>query len=172
MFGSTPAERFWAKVEVLRPDDCWPWLAYRDKQEGYGEIRVAKKQMRAHRFAYELAHGPIPAGTQIDHVCHNETDCPGGPDCPHRGCCNPAHLEAVSGAENTLRGKSFSAVNARKTHCNRGHALDGANVGRDDRGRRFCRTCKKTRNAKRDRKSRPGAAPTAPGTTGRSTSDA
>lgn len=45
----------------------------------------------AHRFAFELERGPIPPGMQLDHVCRMKC------------CCNPAHLEIVTGAENMLR---------------------------------------------------------------------
>lgn len=47
----------------------------------------------AHRVAYELWFGPIPAGLDIDHLCRN------------RRCCNPAHLDAVTRSVNLRRGK-------------------------------------------------------------------
>ena len=51
---------------------------------GYGMFFPSRgRTVGAHRFAWILTHGPIPAGLQ---VCHN---CPGG-DNP--GCVNPAHL--------------------------------------------------------------------------------
>jgi hypothetical protein len=54
---------------------------------------------------------------------------------------NPEHLEPVTGRENALRGESFVAANARKTHCPAGHAYDTTNTYVDKNGYRECRTC-------------------------------
>jgi uracil-DNA glycosylase family 4 len=76
--------RFWAKVR--KTDNCWYWLGWRDSW-GYGRFDIAGKKVRAHRFAYELLVGPIPAEWTIDHLCH------------HPACVNPSHLEAVTVAD-------------------------------------------------------------------------
>jgi hypothetical protein len=47
--------------------------------------------VKAHRIAYRLAKGPIPAGMIVDHGCGN------------RLCCRPDHLEAIPQSENTRR---------------------------------------------------------------------
>lgn len=75
-------QRFWAKVDKGAPDECWLWTGYTNN-DGYGKIGVNGKAESAHRVAYLLSVGPIPAGME---VCHN---CPNG-DRP--ACCNPAHL--------------------------------------------------------------------------------
>ena len=36
--------------------------------EGYVGIKVNNKTYKAHRLAWELTHGPIPKGYQIDHI--------------------------------------------------------------------------------------------------------
>ena len=82
------AERFWAKVN--KTDSCWLWTASVNRTTGYG--RFARRHgdgVDAHRFSYELAHGPIPAGLDVHHTCWV------------RHCVNPAHLEAATRAENT-----------------------------------------------------------------------
>ena len=126
-------ERFWEKVDQRGPDECWPWLAS-TTSHGYGTLRLwPTGALTAHRVAYELAYGEIPEGLTIDHLCRN------------RICCNPYHLEAVSLHENILRGNGRSAINARKTHCIRGHRFSAENTYITPNGRRQRRTCKRER---------------------------
>ncbi len=69
----TPLEqRFWARV--ARSDDpeaCWLWTGV-ILNNGYGVIKSLGSQRRlllAHRVAYELQNGPIPAGHYVCHRC-------------------------------------------------------------------------------------------------------
>jgi hypothetical protein len=98
---------------------CWLWLLALDKY-GYGRITISqptKKNREAHRVSYETFVGAIPSGLVIDHLCRN------------RLCVNPAHLEAVSRRENTLRSPiAIAALNIRKTHCKNGHLLSDENL--------------------------------------------
>lgn len=90
-------KRFWEKVDVRSPDECWPWLAYVGKR-GYGMMRLLdasrqQKVITAHRIAYTLVYGTIPCGeghfgTVIRHSCDN------------RVCCNPFHLDPGSHLDN------------------------------------------------------------------------
>jgi hypothetical protein len=58
------ADRFWALVRKSPdPDGCWEWVG-RIAKDGYG-------QLRAHRFAWTLLHGPIPEGQHVLHKCDN-----------------------------------------------------------------------------------------------------
>lgn len=120
--------RFWEKIAVPSPrTKCWLWTAALDIS-GYGVFRVAEKMVKAHRFSYTLARGPIPDGLQVDHLCRV------------RRCVNPDHMELVTNRENFLRG---SALTARLHHlgiCIRGHALAGENARRSG-GRVRCRIC-------------------------------
>ena len=99
------ADRLWAKVDrSAGPEACWPWMPA-PNENGYGKIRVGGQTRRAHRVAWELANERPPAG-DVDHICHNQdTRCPGGSTCPHRRCCNPAHLEDTDHRTNVLRGR-------------------------------------------------------------------
>lgn len=134
-------EMFWAKVAVGAPDECWPWLG-QINGDGYGLVTWNYVVGRAHRKAYELTYGPIAEGLTIDHLCHDR-DCLVVP-CPHRRCCNPAHLAAVSREENVMRGRSPFALHALKTHCPKGHEYSGDNL-RIRRGQRECRACGRER---------------------------
>jgi len=112
---------------------CWLWMRQINRY-GYATYRKSKKTLFVHRLTYTLVKGPIPSGLQIDHLCRV------------RHCVNPAHLEAVTKAENILRSPiSFVAINARRTHCQRGHLFDEANTltGKrsDGRTQRICRKC-------------------------------
>ena len=132
----TPEERFLVKVIVM-PDGCWHWSS-RHRVRGYAKFRVGDKLVSAHRWSYEHFVGPIPEGWTIDHTCHNrDTSCRGGPTCPHRGCVNPEHLEAVTRLENSERSPN-SAAN--RTHCPNGHAYDEATILPRKYGR-ACRIC-------------------------------
>lgn len=88
-------ENFWRYVD-RRLSGCWEWLGRRNKQ-GYGLFKVGSQHFRAHRYAYQLAHGEIPDGKMILHSCDNPP------------CCNPDHLRPGTALENAndvaLRGR-------------------------------------------------------------------
>ena len=81
-------EKFWDKVDVRGPDDCWPWLA--KTRSGYGRVFYPDRytEESAHRIAWMLTYGPIPKGGWILHHCDN------------RICVNPKHLHLGSHSDN------------------------------------------------------------------------
>lgn len=121
--------RFWSYVDITSPDNCWLWQGCLNR-DGYGVfVTPSCTSGLAHRFAYELFREPIPDGLETDHLCRV------------RRCCNPAHMEAVSHKENNIRGNTLTAINAKKTHCIRGHPYDAENTYITKNGSRNCRTC-------------------------------
>jgi len=130
---------------------CIQSRGYRN-DKGYAPISLGQRIEYAHRIAYLLHVGPLQPWLVIDHLCHNEDlTCPGGSTCLHRGCIEPTHLEAVTNSENILRGRATSAVNARRTHCLRGHELTPENcyARPDGKSHRACRTCIRMRQQAR-----------------------
>jgi hypothetical protein len=136
-------DRFFAKVE--KTSSCWIWTSAINTS-GYGHFYLDGRAAEAHRVAYTLLVGPIPDGFTLDHLCHHPDRCAGGKSCPHRRCVNPDHLEPVTRDVNTLRGGSFSAVYARRTHCQAGHPFTKENIYalRKDKRRR-CKICVRNR---------------------------
>lgn len=137
----TPSERLLAK-SIRQDNGCLIWTGIKSRH-GYGRMGYQGRNSAAvHRIAYLEWVGEIPAGMTVDHTCHtNDLSCTGGVLCPHRPCIEPSHLELVTATENTLRGRSFSVVNAAKTQCPAGHDYNEENTIWYD-GRRYCRPCK------------------------------
>jgi len=135
-------KRFWTKVK--KTDSCWLWTAKLSR--GYGRFWFEGRTLQAHRISYELIVGPIAAGLELDHTCHNaDKSCLGGKTCQHRRCVNPAHLEPVTHRENNKRGKTGQKTGAQhrsKTHCPQGHVYDKKNTYVTPNGRRNCRECR------------------------------
>lgn len=131
--------RFFAQTERDHRSGCLIWTGT-TKYDGYGQISIGQgadaKPLRryAHRVAWVYAHGrDIPAGLTIDHLCDNPS------------CVEWSHLRPATIRANTLRSSvAFVAVNARKTHCARGHEFTPENV-RTYRGGRHCRACNRER---------------------------
>jgi hypothetical protein len=144
----TTAERFWQQVEVRSPNECWPWTGSLNKH-GYGIFKADGVQA-AHVWIWQHVKGPVPKGYHVDHECHNnDPDCDSSSGtCPHRACANLRHLDAVPAGDNVRRGRGFSGLNARKTHCKNEHEFTPDNTYVFGDGCRSCRTCRNAATAR------------------------
>ncbi|HEY1668512.1 MAG TPA: HNH endonuclease signature motif containing protein [Trebonia sp.] len=135
------------------PDECWPWTGG-SLVGGYGVLYTlgtakTRRMVKAHRLAYEIAHdGECPP--TIDHTCHDGAECKLASLCPHRRCCNPAHLKAETAAGNASRAQA----GIYEETCRAGHRMNGDNAYEAPDGSRYCRKCAaaRARNARSDAK--------------------
>jgi hypothetical protein len=129
-------ERFDSKWTPEPNTGCHLWTAGTD-MHGYAQFRVNGKGLGGHRFAWVRAHGPVPDGLHLDHLCRV------------RCCVNPAHLEPVTVRENIMRSPLRGTQKMGITQCPRGHSYDDANTYRRPDGGRGCRKCIAEHNRRR-----------------------
>lgn len=126
----TPEQRFLSKT-ARNDSGCLLWTG--TTNHGYGSLKVGVITVRAHRFAWELVHGPIPDEMVLLHVC----------DTP--ACVEVAHLRLGTLSANMLDASSKKRHGqARKTACPKGHPYEQyaetyKRVGGGDR--RICLEC-------------------------------
>lgn len=135
--------RFWSYVALDPATGCLNWQG--GKSHGYGQFHVRRSPVRAHRFAFYLAYGWLPAKPELvlDHRCNDPS------------CCSVHHLRAVPEWFNVLRSEtSPSAIHARATHCPGGHAYSSSNLIIRADGQRDCRECSRKLGRERKRKKR------------------
>ncbi len=116
--GLTKEQLFWLKVDKhgLYPKPytkvktrCWQWTANVDR-DGYGNFHAGYKQVKAHRFAYELAYGK---GCLAKHLgCHK---------CDNPSCVRPSHM---------FKGNALLNARDRDAKGRTSHVGAGANASR------------------------------------------
>lgn len=97
-----PKLRLMEGLDINKETGCWVWKKSCCRS-GYGQIKVFKKMVLAHRYSYEIHKGEIPKGMEILHECDNKK------------CINPAHLKAGTHSQNMkdagIRGLMRKGIN-------------------------------------------------------------
>lgn len=130
--GYKQTRRFWNRVIVGDPQDCWTWTGSR-RSDGYGQVYVEGKHCATHRVSFFLANRYLPP--VVRHMCDNPI------------CVNPHHLEGGTQSQNmqdvVQRGRHH---HANKTHCPWGHEYTEENTYyRKAKPARECRVCRRER---------------------------
>lgn len=71
---------------------CWIHGAQWQDGKGFKKFKFKGHTLYVHRASCEVFNGAVPTNKIVDHLCRV------------RGCCQPAHLEAVTHEENIKRG--------------------------------------------------------------------
>lgn len=97
----TIADRLHART-IKQPSGCWEVQGWALPHSGHVQIATTKGQptIRAHRLAWELTNGPIPAGLNVLHKCDNPR------------CVNPEHLFLGTQRDNILDSINKGRYNA------------------------------------------------------------
>jgi hypothetical protein len=112
-----------SRSEFVTESGCRIWMGPVTKGRGWGYGMASKTYNHlfgtryVHRIVYLHERGPLPEGTEVDHICNV------------RSCVNVDHLRPLTHRENIRRAvKSVVAQNMAKTHCKSGHPLFGDNL--------------------------------------------
>ena len=99
---------FWKQAG---PPGCWEWQGARDR-DGYGQTRVGQKRIKAHRRAWEIAHGAPPSGLYVLHRCDNTA------------CVRPDHLYLGTALDNGIDRRARQRPHRRNYRLSRADAND------------------------------------------------
>jgi HNH endonuclease len=106
-------DRFLAKAAPIPIAGCWIWIGC-SHPTGYGRFSLSRQNVEfAHRAAWILFVGPIPAGMD---VCHH---------CDVRMCVNPYHLFTGTRGDNMRDAsrKGRIAIPERNYHSSETHQV-------------------------------------------------
>jgi hypothetical protein len=108
--------RFWAKVDIKGPTECWLWKASVNSK-GYGSFAIGgKKTASAHKISWALEKNDGVFSDPKDHIMHS---------CDTKRCVNPNHLELGTALQNNrdarTRGTARNYRPSQEENCKKGH---------------------------------------------------
>ncbi len=102
---------------------CWRWKGSK-KVRSYGVFYFQDKYASAHKAAWLMLRGPVPAEYHLHHRVEEPIHCIGP------GCINPDHLLVLDPRTHALEytPDNITVLKKNQTHCARGHELSGENL--------------------------------------------
>ena len=130
---------------IITESGCWEKQGFRSTSKGmkpgtgYGSMCYRNKNWAAHRLAWHLVKGPIPAGMKVLHKCDNAA------------CCNPDHLELGDDKKNMRdAGKRKRWPRQYRDTCINGHPRTPENMIFHGRAQKLnCKVCHRARQRRR-----------------------
>jgi hypothetical protein len=123
LLSDSDIERFWSKVDIRGPDECWLWTGA-VFGPGYGGFELSGRTRYAHRVSLMIKTGTWPGKSLALHSCDV------------RRCVNPSHLRPGTPMENRQ-----DAVDRGRLNPARGERHSSARLTADivlDLRRRYC----------------------------------
>ena len=92
--GINTIENIFSKTIRNEESGCLLYMGRLD-EAGYARISCQGKNRIGSDAVYEMVHGPIPEGYEVDHICHT------------RHCVEPTHLRLLTHRQNVIYIKAY-----------------------------------------------------------------